>query len=226
MVYSQVLNKETQWNMKKDSKCEQIEQGNRKTTLRNVGTRRCPISSQLNGLCHIIRPQISISSHHSISELNTIPSIKFQQQQLCIQSNAFWDQTQFNLLRRSSRINPQTSKNTFRNQNSKLLRRHTSNPVRQLNTQNINNGNNKNAGTIRMDIINREMRYKSEIDNISPRMDMEPEGNGYMNYREKKVENEVDIEGLVQRSMQEQKHKEKTTTSADRQIKFPKILDK
>ncbi|KAA6370341.1 MAG: hypothetical protein EZS28_034134 [Streblomastix strix] len=91
MVEPYIPDKETQWNMEKDSGCEQVEQGNREITLQNAKTRRSPITSQLNGLCNIPRSQISISPLQSISKLKTILSIQLQQQQQqCKQSNAFW----------------------------------------------------------------------------------------------------------------------------------------
>ncbi|KAA6354711.1 MAG: hypothetical protein EZS28_049762 [Streblomastix strix] len=113
MVESHIPNKETQWNMEKDSGCEQVEQGDREITLQDAWTRGSTIPSKLNGLCNIRRPQINISPHHSISKLNNIPTIQLQQQQLRIQSNAIWNQTQPNLLRRSNRINSQVDKNTL-----------------------------------------------------------------------------------------------------------------
>ncbi|KAA6376861.1 MAG: hypothetical protein EZS28_027611 [Streblomastix strix] len=72
MVEPYIPDKETQWNMEKDSGCEQVEQGNREVTLQNAWTRGSTISSELNGLCNISRSQISISPHHIISKL-TMP---------------------------------------------------------------------------------------------------------------------------------------------------------
>ncbi|KAA6358332.1 MAG: hypothetical protein EZS28_046141 [Streblomastix strix] len=57
-------------------------------------------------------------------------------------------------------------------------------------------------------------------------MDMEFERNEYMNVRGKKVENDTNIEGLVQRNIQEQKHKDKTTSNTDRQIELLQTPDK
>ncbi|KAA6344091.1 MAG: hypothetical protein EZS28_052263, partial [Streblomastix strix] len=91
MVEPYIPDKKAQWDMEKDFGCEQIEQGNREITLQDAWTRGSIIPSKLNGLRNIPRPQISISPHHSISKLNTIPSIQLQQQQLRIQSNAIWD---------------------------------------------------------------------------------------------------------------------------------------
>ncbi|KAA6392773.1 MAG: putative Transposon Ty3-I Gag-Pol polyprotein [Streblomastix strix] len=51
---------------RKISGCEQVEQGNREITLQKVRTRGCRIPNELNGLCNIPRPQISISRHHTM----------------------------------------------------------------------------------------------------------------------------------------------------------------
>ncbi|KAA6377213.1 MAG: hypothetical protein EZS28_027258, partial [Streblomastix strix] len=109
-----------------------------------------------------------------------------------------------NLLRGSNRINPQTNKNTLRNQNSELLRRYTSNPLGQMNTQNVNNGNNEDTGIVRMDNLNRQRRNRTEIDNNIPGMDMELEGNEYKNVGREKVKDDISIKGLVQHNIQEQ----------------------
>ncbi|KAA6360345.1 MAG: hypothetical protein EZS28_044128 [Streblomastix strix] len=225
MVEPYISDKETQWNMEKDSGCEQVEQGNRETTLQNAWTRGSIILSKSNGLCNFPRHQISISPHHSISKLNTIPSIQFQQQ-LRIQSNALRDQAQSNLFRRSNRINPQVDKNTFGNYNSELLRRHTHNSLRQTNTQSTNNGNNENVGTILMDNINREMRNGAETDNTIPRLDMESQGNEYKDVIGKKVKNATGIVGLVQYNIQKQDRKNKTTSGIDRQTELSQTPDK
>ncbi|KAA6355714.1 MAG: hypothetical protein EZS28_048759, partial [Streblomastix strix] len=196
MVESYIPDKETQWNMEKDSECDQVEQGNRETTLQIAWTRRSPISSQINGLCNIPRPQISISPNH-------IQSSSQKQQ------NQFFDKYE-----------------SIQKLNSQLLRRLTSNPLRQINTQNINNTNIENIVTIRMDNISREMRNKTEISNKIHGMDMESEGNEYKNFRGKKIENDTSTEALVQHNIQEQKREDKITSSADRQIKFPQTIDK
>ncbi|KAA6358298.1 MAG: hypothetical protein EZS28_046175, partial [Streblomastix strix] len=198
MVEPYIPDKETQWNMKKDSGCEQVEQGNRETALQNAWTGRSTIPSQLNRLCYIPRPQIN--------------------QQLCKQNNAFCDKTQSKILRRSNRINPQINMITFRNQNSELLRRHTSNPLRQTNTQNTNNRNNENIRTIMKDNISREMRNRTAIDNIIHGIDKEPEENEYKNVRRKIVENDTSFEGLVQRNIQEQKPQIKRSVSVSNGI--------
>ncbi|KAA6363635.1 MAG: hypothetical protein EZS28_040839 [Streblomastix strix] len=226
MVESYILDNETQWNMVKDFGCEQVEQGNREITFQNAWTRGSIVSSKLNGICIIFRSQISISPHHSIPKLNIIPSIQFQQQQLRIQSNAIWDQTKPNLLRGSNRINPQTNKNTFGNQDSELLRRHTSNPSRQTNTQNTNNGNNENTGIVRMDNFNGQMRDRTEIDNNISGIDMEFERNEYKNVGRKKVKDDKSIKGLVQHNIQEQERVDKTTSSSDWQIELSETSDK
>ncbi|KAA6402913.1 MAG: hypothetical protein EZS28_001554 [Streblomastix strix] len=176
MVKPYIPDKETQWNMEKDSGCEQVKQRNREITLQDAWSGKSTIPCEFNGQRNVSQPQIGISPHLSISKLNTIHSIQLQQQQLRIQNNAVWDQTQPNLLRRSNRINLQTNKNKFRNQKSKLLRRYTSNPSEQTNSQNINNGNNENIGIVRMDNISREMRNRTEIDNNIRGMDIKPEG--------------------------------------------------
>ncbi|KAA6359510.1 MAG: hypothetical protein EZS28_044963, partial [Streblomastix strix] len=209
MMESHIPNKETQWNMEKYSGCEQVEQGNREITFQDAWTRGGTIPSKLYGICNIFLPQISISPYHSISKLNTIPNIQFQQQQLCIQSNAIWDQTQPIFLCGSNRINPQTNKNTLRNQNSELLRRYTSNPLEQISTQNANNGNNEDIGIVRMDNFNRQMRNRTKIDNNIPGMDMELEGNEYKNVGREKVKDDISIKGLVQHNIQEQKREDK-----------------
>ncbi|KAA6397170.1 MAG: hypothetical protein EZS28_007309 [Streblomastix strix] len=98
MLQSYIPNLETQLNIEKDSGCKLTEQSDREITLQNAWTRGSTISSKLSRLCNITRPQISISPHHSISKLKIIPNIKLQQQQLRIQSDAFWDQTQSNFL--------------------------------------------------------------------------------------------------------------------------------
>ncbi|KAA6370260.1 MAG: hypothetical protein EZS28_034215 [Streblomastix strix] len=77
-----------------------------------------------------------------------------------------------------------------------------------------------------MDNINREVRNRTEIDNNIPGMDMEPEGNEYKNIGRKKDENDIVIKRLIQHNIQEQKRENKITSSADRQIKFPQILEK
>ncbi|KAA6371882.1 MAG: hypothetical protein EZS28_032591 [Streblomastix strix] len=187
MVGPYIPDKETQWNMEKDSGCEQVEQGNKQTTLQNAWTRGSTISSQLIRLCNIPRSQISISPHHSISKLNFIPSTQFQYQQLCVYCYAFWDQIKSNHLRGSNRVNPQTNKNTFKNQDFELLRRYISNSLRQMNIQNRNNKNNENVGVIQMDNINRQIRNRTEIDNNVPGMDMESEGNEYKDVRREKL---------------------------------------
>ncbi|KAA6369733.1 MAG: hypothetical protein EZS28_034740 [Streblomastix strix] len=66
MVEPFIPDKETQWNMEKDSGCEQVKQRNREITLQDAWTRRSTIASQLNRLCNISRPQISISPHHTM----------------------------------------------------------------------------------------------------------------------------------------------------------------
>ncbi|KAA6390253.1 MAG: hypothetical protein EZS28_014219 [Streblomastix strix] len=77
-----------------------------------------------------------------------------------------------------------------------------------------------------MDNINREMRNGAEIDNNIHRMDMEPDGNEYMNVRRKKVENVKKIEGLVQCNIQEQIREDKTTSSTERYIELSETSDK
>ncbi|KAA6360853.1 MAG: hypothetical protein EZS28_043620, partial [Streblomastix strix] len=67
MVESHIINKQAQWNMEKDSGCEQVDQGDREITLQDAWTRGNTIPSKLNGLCNIPRPQISISPHHTMS---------------------------------------------------------------------------------------------------------------------------------------------------------------
>ncbi|KAA6389602.1 MAG: hypothetical protein EZS28_014871 [Streblomastix strix] len=226
MVELHIPNKETQWNMEKDSGCEQVEQGDREITFQDAGTRGNTIPSKLNGLCNIARPQISISPHHSFSKLNIIPSFQFQQQQLRIQSNTIWDQTQPNLLRRSNRINSQIDKNTFGNQNSKLLLQYTSNLSEQINSQNANNGSNENIGTVRMDNFNRQMRNRTEISNNISGMDMESEGDEYKNVGREKNKDDISVKGFAQRKTQQQLREDNITSSADRQIEFPETPDK
>ncbi|KAA6366055.1 MAG: hypothetical protein EZS28_038421 [Streblomastix strix] len=77
-----------------------------------------------------------------------------------------------------------------------------------------------------MDNIIREVQNRTEIDNNISGMDIELEGNEYKNVGGKKVENDTKIEGLVQRNIQEQKRKDKTTYSADRQAELPQTPDK
>ncbi|KAA6379317.1 MAG: hypothetical protein EZS28_025155 [Streblomastix strix] len=131
-----------------------------------------------------------------------------------------------NLLRGNNKINPYTNKNTLRNQNFELLRRYTSNPLGQINTQNINNGNNENIGTVWMDNFNRQMRNRTEIDNNIPGIDMETERNEFKNVGRKKVKDDIGIEGLVQHNIQEQKRENKIASSADRQTELPETPDK
>ncbi|KAA6391781.1 MAG: hypothetical protein EZS28_012698 [Streblomastix strix] len=226
MVKLYIPDKETQWNMEENFGCEQIEQGNREITFQNAWTRGSTIASKLNGLRNISRSQISISPHHSISKLNIIPCIQFQQQQLRIQSNAIWDQAQPNLLPGSNRINLQTNKTTFTGQNTELLRRYSPNLSGQINTQNINNGNNEDIGIVRMDNFNRQMRDRTEIDNNISGMDIEFEKNEYKNVGREKVKDDISIKRLVQHSIQEQKREDKITSSADRQIELPETSDK
>ncbi|KAA6381490.1 MAG: hypothetical protein EZS28_022980 [Streblomastix strix] len=226
MVEPYILDKEIQWNMEKDSGCEQTEQGNREITFQNAWTRGGTIPSKLNGLRNISRSQISILPHHIISKLNTIPNIQFQQQQLRIQSNAIWDQTQPTFLRRNNRINPQTNKTTFISQNTELLQLHTSNPSGQIKTQNINNGSNENIGIVRMDNFNRQMRGRTEIDNNISGMDMEFERNEYKNVGREKIKDDISIKRLVQHNIQEQEREDKITSSADRQIELSETSDK
>ncbi|KAA6370475.1 MAG: hypothetical protein EZS28_033998 [Streblomastix strix] len=77
-----------------------------------------------------------------------------------------------------------------------------------------------------MDNINGEMRNRTEIDNNIQRMDMEPKGNEYKDIREKKVENDTNIERLVHCNIQEQKLKDKTAYSTIWQIKLTQSPDK
>ncbi|KAA6381704.1 MAG: hypothetical protein EZS28_022766 [Streblomastix strix] len=58
-----------------------------------------------------------------------------------------------------------------------------------------------------MDNINRKMRNRLKINNNIPGINMEPEGNEYMNVRKKKAENDTIIEGQVQRNIQQQNAK-------------------
>ncbi|KAA6387579.1 MAG: hypothetical protein EZS28_016900 [Streblomastix strix] len=120
--------------------------------------------------------------------------LSISNQHFTTSNNALWDQTQHNLLRRDDRINPQIDKNTFGNQNSELLRRHTSNPLGQTNTQNTINENNENIGIVRMGNVNREMRNRTKIYYNILEMDMESERDEYKNVRKKKAENEIIIE--------------------------------
>ncbi|KAA6375044.1 MAG: hypothetical protein EZS28_029428, partial [Streblomastix strix] len=161
-----------------------------------------------------------------MSEFNTIPSIQFQQQQLRVQSNAIWDQTQPNLLRKSNRINPQTNKNTFISLSTQLLRRYTSNPSEQTNAQNTNDGNNEDIGIVRMDNFNRQMRDRTEIEKNISGMDMEFERNEYKNVGKEKVKDDISIKRLVQHKIQEQEREDMITSSADRQIELPETSDK
>ncbi|KAA6366577.1 MAG: hypothetical protein EZS28_037895, partial [Streblomastix strix] len=141
-------------------------------------------------------------------------------------ANALWDQTQPNLLRRSNKSNPQIDKNTFGNQNPELLRRYTYNSLRQINAQNINNGNNENIGTVRIDNISREERYRAERDTNIPGMDMESERNEYKNVGRMKVKDVICIERLVQCTIQEQKRENQATSSADGQAELFQTSDK
>ncbi|KAA6399076.1 MAG: hypothetical protein EZS28_005399 [Streblomastix strix] len=70
------------------------------------------------------------------------------------------------------------------------------------------------------------MRIRTEIDNYIHGMDMEPEGNEYMNVGRQKIKDDSGIEGMVQCNIQEQKRKDKITGSADRWIELPKTFDK
>ncbi|KAA6390778.1 MAG: hypothetical protein EZS28_013695 [Streblomastix strix] len=70
------------------------------------------------------------------------------------------------------------------------------------------------------------MQIRTETNNYILGMDMELEENEYKNARRKKVENVTNIEGLVQRNIQEQMRKDQTTSSVDRQVEFLQTLDK
>ncbi|KAA6375487.1 MAG: hypothetical protein EZS28_028988, partial [Streblomastix strix] len=130
------------------------------------------------------------------------------------------------LLHRSNRSNPQIDKNIFRNQNPELLRRHTYNSLRQINAQNISNGNNENIRTVRIDNISREERNRAEIDNNIPGMDMESERNEYKNVRGMKVKDAIGNERLVQCNIQKQMRENQTNSSTDEQAELSQTSDK
>ncbi|KAA6390708.1 MAG: hypothetical protein EZS28_013769, partial [Streblomastix strix] len=77
-----------------------------------------------------------------------------------------------------------------------------------------------------MDNFNRQMRDIIEIDNNIPGMDMELERNEYKNVGREKVKDDISVKRLVQHSIQEQEREDKTTSSADRQIKLSETSDK
>ncbi|KAA6354518.1 MAG: hypothetical protein EZS28_049955 [Streblomastix strix] len=77
-----------------------------------------------------------------------------------------------------------------------------------------------------MDNISREVRNKTKIDNNIPGKVMESKGNEYKNVRREKTENDAGIEGLVQRNIQEQQRKDKTTSRTDRQAELPQTPNK
>ncbi|KAA6377646.1 MAG: hypothetical protein EZS28_026828 [Streblomastix strix] len=70
------------------------------------------------------------------------------------------------------------------------------------------------------------MRNRTEIDKYILRMDIEPEGNEYMNVGRKKAEKDTSIERLVQHNIYQYIHEDKIISSADKQIEFPQTLDK
>ncbi|KAA6355053.1 MAG: hypothetical protein EZS28_049420, partial [Streblomastix strix] len=70
------------------------------------------------------------------------------------------------------------------------------------------------------------MPNRTEIDNNIPGMDIKSEGDEYKIVARKKAENDTSIEGLVQRNIQKQKRKDKTTSSADRKAELPQTPDK
>ncbi|KAA6374588.1 MAG: hypothetical protein EZS28_029884 [Streblomastix strix] len=57
-------------------------------------------------------------------------------------------------------------------------------------------------------------------------MDMEPERDEYKNVRREKSKDDISVKELVQRCIYEQKCEDKTTSSADRLVKFPQTPNK
>ncbi|KAA6355281.1 MAG: hypothetical protein EZS28_049192, partial [Streblomastix strix] len=70
------------------------------------------------------------------------------------------------------------------------------------------------------------MRNKTETDNNITGIDMEFERKKYKNVGGMKVKDDIGIKGTVQYNIQEQKRKDQTTSSADRQTELPETPDK
>ncbi|KAA6366054.1 MAG: hypothetical protein EZS28_038420 [Streblomastix strix] len=75
MVEPYIPDKETQWNLEKNSRCEQVEQRNREITLQNAWTRGSTISSELTGLCTFL--DLKSAFHHIIVSPDSISYLAF-----------------------------------------------------------------------------------------------------------------------------------------------------
>ncbi|KAA6331039.1 MAG: hypothetical protein EZS28_053430, partial [Streblomastix strix] len=122
MVQRDIHDKESKWEMEKDTRCESIEQTDSRLPLQETRLERGKTDNQTWGLGHFTRPHLRISPPNSPNRIATIPSIRVPIQPLHIQSNAIWNQTLTNIFCNCNGANNVTNKNENRDQNNQLHR--------------------------------------------------------------------------------------------------------
>ncbi|KAA6389883.1 MAG: hypothetical protein EZS28_014594 [Streblomastix strix] len=99
MVQPDNHDKESKWEMEKDTRCESAEQRDCRLPLQNARFKRGETNNQTWRLGHFTRPFLCILSLNGPNRITTIPSIQIPEQPLHIQSKNIWNRTLTNIFR-------------------------------------------------------------------------------------------------------------------------------
>ncbi|KAA6347438.1 MAG: hypothetical protein EZS28_052029 [Streblomastix strix] len=157
MVQSNIHKPEASLEMKENSGCEFTEQGDTNDSFQDERNRSGKRLDQERRLGNDSRSKISFSRPNSISNTQTIPSIRSNGESLLIQSNAVWYIAFPNLLRTSTSNGSNEDTERFRHKDFELHRRSAHPTLEQRKIAKINLDNNENLGSIWVENSLREM---------------------------------------------------------------------
>ncbi|KAA6362165.1 MAG: hypothetical protein EZS28_042309 [Streblomastix strix] len=124
IVQPDIHDKESKWEMEKNTGYECVKLGDRRHPLQDSRFERGQSNNLTWRLEHLIGPLHCISPHNRPNKIIIIPSIRVPEQPLYIQNNAIWNNTLTNILHNSNGTNNATNKNENRDQNNQLRRRY------------------------------------------------------------------------------------------------------
>ncbi|KAA6361360.1 MAG: hypothetical protein EZS28_043113, partial [Streblomastix strix] len=177
MVQSDNYNSEASLEMEENSGCECPEQEDTNNSFQDEWNRSGERFDQKRILGNMLRSKISLSPPKRISTIQTIPSIRSNEESLLIQSNALRNAALPNLLRTSSSNCTNENKEIVRHKNFELRRRSAPPTLEQREVARINLVNNEDTRNIWMDNILGEMRNRTKTTDQFLRMDMGLEKN-------------------------------------------------
>ncbi|KAA6401498.1 MAG: hypothetical protein EZS28_002981 [Streblomastix strix] len=172
------------------------------------------------------RSKISFSPPNSVSNTQTIPSIRSNGESLLIQGNAVWNAALSNLLRTSTSSGSNEDTERVRHKNSELRRRSAPPTLEQRMIARINLDNNEDFGILWMDNSPRKMRNRTKTTDQLPRMDLGLEKDVFKDDRLKKIKTTLLIKEVYQFDRETSPNQDIVPSFNNRQAEFSKSQNK